>query len=105
MNAMRCLKLSVVPLLVAVPLMMAGCDKKPEGKYQDPSGLMSIEFKSGKAHFSVAGETKVLDYTVDGTKVSIKSPAGDKEEPMVLTYDVKDETLGGPEGIKLTKKK
>lgn len=103
MNATRCLKMSVLPLLVALPLMMAGCDKKPDGKYQDPGGMMSIEFKSGKAHFSVAGETKALDYTVDGNKVSIKSPDG-KDEPMVLTYDPKEDSLSGPVG-KLTKKK
>ena len=43
MNATRCLKMSVLPLLVALPLMMAGCAKKPDGKYQDPGGMMSID--------------------------------------------------------------
>jgi hypothetical protein len=104
MNATRCLKLAVLPLLVALPLVLAGCDKKPDGKYQDPTGMMSIEFKSGKANFSAGNETKTLDYTVDGKKISIKSP-DPRGEPMVLTYDDKDDTLTGPEGMKLSKKK
>ena len=104
MNTTRWLKMSALPLLVILPLMVAGCDKKPDGKYLDPLGVMSIEFKSGKANFAVGNESKALDYTVDGNKVSIKSPDG-KNEPMVLTYDPKDDTLSGPEGIKLSKKK
>jgi hypothetical protein len=93
----------IVPVLV-VALFIAGCDKGPSGTYKlDGPIPMGIEFKSGKAIFSMAGEThKESDYTVSGDKVNIaKDPDG---QAVSLTIN-SDGSLTGPNGLKFVKSK
>src|SRR3954466_7077019 len=71
-------RLFVVPAL-ALTLFVTGCDKTPSGVYTTEGPIaMSIEFKSGKAIFSINGQ-KVDEstFTMDGDKIKIdKDPVG-----------------------------
>lgn len=95
-------RLLVVPILVAM-MLIAGCDKGPSGLYTAEGPISaSIDFKSGKAIFSMMGETKESDFTVNGDKVNIaKDPEG---KPLSLTIN-SDGSLSGPGGMKFVKKK
>jgi hypothetical protein len=90
----------IVPLL-GLALFVAGCDKGPKGFYKlDGPVPMTIEFKSGKAIFSIAGETRESDFTVNGDKVTIaKDPDG---KAMTMTIN-SDGSLSGPNGLRFVK--
>ena len=76
---------------------LAGCSKM-SGKYQDSTGVMSVEFKDGKAYLTTMGTTQEADFDVDGNNVTIKGPTGN----LVLTKN-SDGTLSGPLGVSLKK--
>jgi hypothetical protein len=77
--------------MVYLGVAVAGCGSKPDGKYSDPSGTMSIEFKSGKAIVSTMGNPETCDYTMDGDKITVKSASG---QALVFTL-MKDGTIQG----------
>jgi hypothetical protein len=91
----------LVPALVAA-LFIAGCDRGPSGVYKAEGPVRaSIEFKSGKAIFSMMGESKESDYTVNGDKINVaKDPDG---KPVTLTLN-SDGSITGPGGLKFVKK-
>jgi hypothetical protein len=92
----------VVTLAVMLGLLTStsGCGSKVDGKYSGMLGMVTIEFKSGKAIVtstalgSTSSETD--DYTVDGNAVTIKSKT--KDGNMVLTIQkdgsLQEATLG-----------
>lgn len=94
--------LFVVPAL-ALTLFVAGCDKTPSGVYTAEGPVpMTVEFKSGKAIFSLGGQ-KVDEstFTMDGDKIKIDKDPGGKA--MTLTLN-SDGSISAPDGIKLVKK-
>jgi len=79
-------------------LTIAGCGHSDpvDGKvyHQDAGGPMTIDFKDGKAKVDMMGESKTLDYKVDGDKITIINSA---EGNLELTHH-SDGTLTGPMG-------
>jgi hypothetical protein len=66
-----------------------------EGTYHHTSGApITLDFKGNKVTFTVAGESKTLDYKVDGNKVTIINP---QEGDVVLTRNA-DGSLSAPVG-------
>jgi hypothetical protein len=104
----RIMKSSIVRNVLLVPAMamvlfIAGCDKGPSGVYKAEGPIpLTVDFKSGKATFSLAGEKAVESpYTVDGDKIKIdKDPDGN---PITLTMN-SDGSITGPHDIKFIKK-
>ena len=90
----------VVPALL-LALFIAGCDKGPKGFYKlDGPIPMTIEFKSGKAIWSMPGDSKESDYTVNGDKINIaKDPEG---RAVTLTIN-SDRSISGPNGLRFVK--
>jgi hypothetical protein len=79
----RLFRVAALALVALMTMTLASCSKGLDGKYVAAGGVMSIEFKSGKAIVTMAGESKSLDYSVDGDKITIQGPdKGDK--PLVL---------------------
>jgi hypothetical protein len=77
-----------------------GCGSKVSGKYADPTGTMSADFKSGKVSLAMGGQpVEEDDYTVDGDKVTVKNKNG---ENVVFTI-ASDGSLQGPMGMVLKK--
>jgi hypothetical protein len=93
-------RVCVAPVLVAA-LFIAGCDKGPSGVYKAEGPVpATIEFKSGKAIFSMMGESKESDYSVNGDKIKIaKDPEG---KPMTLTLN-SDGSITGLGGLRFVK--
>ena len=91
----------VVPAIV-LALFIAGCDKGPKGFYKlDGPIPMTIEFKSGKAIWSMPGETRESDYTVNGDKINIaKDPEG-RAVTLTINSDGTLSALNGPIPISL----
>lgn len=87
---------------LAMVLFIAGCDKGPSGVYT-AEGMIpaTVEFKSGKATFTIGGMTAQSNYTVEGDKIKIdKDPDG---KPMTLTMN-SDGSITGPQNLKFIKK-
>jgi hypothetical protein len=97
----RCFRVGASALVLLSVFTLASCSKGIDGKYAAPGNVMTIEFKGGKAIVAIAGESKTLDYSMDGDKITIQSP--DKgDTPMVLTR-MADGSLQGPNGVTLKK--
>jgi hypothetical protein len=68
-------------LAAGLTVLMVGCSKSgPSGKYTMQGGVLSIEFKDGKAILSsdIGGhESETDDYTVEGNVVTVKGKTGD----------------------------
>src|SRR5437879_589691 len=94
-------RMIVAPALV-LALFIAGCDKGPSGVYKAEGPVpASIEFKSGKAIFSMMGQSRESEYTVSGDKINVaKDPDG---KPVTLTLN-SDGSITGPGGLKFVKK-
>ena len=90
---MKLAKIAAAAMLLAT----AACHSSMSGKYADRNGIMSVEFKSGKAYLETPGGTVQVDYSVDGDNVILKTPQGN----LVLAKH-SDGTLDGPTGT-LTK--
>ena len=90
----------VAPVL-ALGLFIGGCDKGPSGYYKAEGPIpISIEFKSGKVIFSMAGDSKESDYSVNGDKINVaKDPEG---KPLTLTLN-KDGSITGLGGLRFVK--
>jgi len=97
------MKCALVAPTLAVAMLVGGCDKGPSGIYKAEGPVpFTVEFKSGKAVFSMMGETKESDYTVSGDKISVaKDPEG---KPVTMTLN-SDGSLTGPGGVKFVKAK
>jgi hypothetical protein len=77
-----------------VCLALSGCGKKLDGVYHAANGPIVITLKSGKATVDIGGETKTLDYKVEGNKLTIINP---QEGDIVMTIN-DDGTFTGPFG-------
>ena len=85
-------------LLALALFTMTGCAPKLDGKYEDKQGIMSVEFKSGKAYVNTLGGETEVEYEVNGDKITLKNQAAN----VVLTRN-SDGSLEGPMG-KMTRK-
>lgn len=56
---------ALVLVLVTLGLVAASCGKKPSGKYSDPTGITSYEFKGKK--YTYTTEVAGITSTVKGT--------------------------------------
>jgi hypothetical protein len=82
-------------LTLALCLLISGCGKKLDGVYHSGGGGPTvITLKGDKATVDIGGETKTLDYKVDGNKLTIINPA---EGDINMTIN-DDGTLTGPFG-------
>lgn len=90
----------LAPLLATV--LLAACGGSGlDGTYSDPTGVASYTFEpGGKVEVSVMGATTEMHYEVDGQKVKI-GPEGGPAQVMTI---LKDGSISGPMGVKLTKK-
>jgi len=68
-------------LALAIAAAACGGDRL-KGTYHQTGGAMSLDFKGDKVTFNMLGESKTLDYKVDGDKVTITDPT---EGPIVFT--------------------
>jgi len=95
----------IVSCIALMALALPGCPSgNPSGKYQDDSGAVSVEFKSGKkAYVTLPIGTTQCDYEVDGDKITLKMP-GDKGGNVVLTKK-SDGSLDGGMMLGTLKKK
>ena len=95
----------VIALLVigVSGLTLSGCGKSDgiDGKvyHQASGGPITIEFKNGKAKVEIGGETKTLDYKVDGDTITIVNKT---EGDLVLTKH-SDGTITSPLGEMVAK--
>lgn len=72
MNNMSFRKMRNLALSALVTLTLIGCTPKLDGKYTDASGMLSLEFKSGKAYVGTMAGQAETDYEVSGDKVTLK---------------------------------
>ena len=92
----RLVRVAALTAIALMGLALASCSKSIDGKYVGEGGGVTIEVKGGKAIVTLAGESKSLDYSMDGDKITIQSP--DKgDTPLVLTR-MADGSLQGPMG-------
>lgn len=88
-------------LLGVLALFLVGCGGGLEGRYTDEMGMSSYTFNSnGTVSIGAMGMESEVPYRVEDGKVKI----GTREGSMVLGI-IDDETLEGPLGLKLKKKK
>ncbi|KAF0187519.1 MAG: hypothetical protein FD168_2521 [Desulfobulbaceae bacterium] len=87
-------------IAVAIAVLLSACGSGLDGTYKDQMGVSSYTFKSGKVIVSAMGMGSEMDYKVEDGKVKIVSPQG----TMVMNI-LKDGSIEGPMGIKLTKQK
>jgi hypothetical protein len=88
--------------LALVGLFLLACGDSMSGKYEDDSGVLSVEFKSGKAYVTMIGTTTETDYEVNGDKDVFKNSPNSGNTVMTIQ---KDGSLSGPMGVTLKKKK
>jgi hypothetical protein len=86
--------------VVAVVFVLAACGAKLDGTYTDQMGISSYTFKSGKVTMSTMGVAHEQDYKIEDDKLKIITPQG----TLVMNL-LKDGSIEGPMGMKLTKKK
>ena len=92
MNIFAARGLFLAFLITLSALTLPGCGDSVEGKYQDESGNVSIEFKDGKAYTGMMGVTTEVDYELKDDKIILKKKG--ETENLVLTRN-KDGTLSG----------
>jgi hypothetical protein len=80
-RAIRGLGTFVLGLALAIAAAGCGGDQL-QGTYHQTSGAMSLDFKGDKVTFNMLGESKTLDYKVDGNSITITDPV---EGNMVFT--------------------
>jgi len=85
--------------VAVVVFILAACGSKLDGTYKDEMGVSSYTFKSGKVIMSTMGVGQEMDYKIEDDKLKIISPQG----TLVMNL-LKDGSIEGPMGIKLTKK-
>jgi hypothetical protein len=98
----RSLIQNVATLAVMVGLLTStiGCGSKVDGKYSGMLGMVTIEFKSGKAIVTskALGNTssETDDYTIDGDTVTVKSKTKDGDMTFKIQKDgsLQEVTLG-----------
>lgn len=73
-RAIRGLCTFVLGLALAVTAAGCGGDQV-QGTYHQTGGAMSLDFKGGKVTFNMLGDSKTLDYKVDGNSITITDPA------------------------------
>src|SRR6476661_9137716 len=87
-----------VLILCALAFSFTGCGggKKVDGVYHAANGgPITITFKGSKATVDVGGDSKELDYKIEGNKITILNP---KEGDINLTLN-DDGTLSSPLGM------
>ena len=80
-------------LACAIVVAAAACGSHVKGKYASSNGMMSVEFKDGKAYVEMPMGTTQTDYEEDGDRVILKNDGGN----LVLTRN-HDGSLSGPMG-------
>lgn len=85
---------------VSIAVLLSACGSGLDGTYKDQMGVSSYTFKSGKVTVFAMGVGSEMDYKVEDEKVKIILPQG----TMVMNI-LKDGSIEGPMGIKLTKQK
>jgi hypothetical protein len=95
MNSSRIRKALLVSVLAGICLVV-GCGKSPEGKYRDPSGGITAEFKNGKAYIALGAYTVEGTYKIEGNKIICRGEFGLMlHSPLVFTIN-DDGTIDGP---------
>jgi hypothetical protein len=92
-----------IAILLITALLLSGCGSKIDGTYCDRSVGACYTFRSnGTVLMSVAGTEVEMKYEVDGDKIEIAmgTPQGGPSLTML-----KDGSIQGPIGMKLTKQK
>lgn len=97
MNGLSFRRVTLGALIALASVGVAGCGSKLNGTYENPNGIMSVEFKSGKAYVTMMFGTVESDYEVKGDKIILHTG----NQNLVLTRNG-DGTLSGPMG-KMTK--
>src|SRR6266542_6903354 len=79
-------------LLAAMLAAFHGCGQKPEGTYQSATGVLSVEFKSGRAYLTMqpAGPVEV-PFDIEGDRVTLRVGG----EKLVFTRH-RDDSLEAP---------
>lgn len=99
-HPLRALRVLVTTAILATASAgLSGCGSRLSGTYESANGVMTVEFRSGKAYLTMPLATVEAPYEVDGDKVILHRVAGVN---LVLTRNA-DGSLQGPLG-KLTKK-
>jgi hypothetical protein len=73
-------RLVLLAALLAVMPAIGSCGSKTEGTYTNTGGMVTLDLKSsGKANFTLMGETMACSYKVSGDKVLLDcTPKGEK---------------------------
>jgi hypothetical protein len=78
---------------VGLALTAVGCGSRLTGTYENDSGAISLEFRSGKAYVTMLAGTVELDYQVQRDKVILTNHGGN-----VVLVRHEDGTLEGTMG-------
>ena len=91
----------VIVVLSIFVLVLAGCGKAGGGKNLDGvyhaanGGPITITIKGSKAVFQIAGESKTMDYKIEGNKLTLLNPQEGNAE-----FTINDDgTLSGQLGL------
>src|SRR5271154_2683817 len=81
-------KLLLVSVLAAAILAIGCFGSSPEGKYRDPSGTITAEFKGGKAYLALGVYAVDGTYKIEGNKIIARGDFGMMiPNPMVFTIN------------------
>jgi hypothetical protein len=102
MKNLKFLNVVLIAAVIAAMAVMGGCGSKMEGTYTNTGGMVTLDLKSsGKATFTMMGESLPCTYKVSGDKVNLDcTPKGEKVDFMI--HD--DGSLTGPSFIGAMKK-
>ena len=87
------LRLFFVSGTAVVVLFFNACASGVRGRYENDSGAIAVEFKSGKAYVTMLAGTLEVDYQVKQDKVILSNHGGN-----VVLIRHEDGTLDGPMG-------
>jgi len=90
------LRKSLLISVLACAVLAIGCfGRGPEGKYRDPSGTITAEFKDGKAYLALGVYAVDGTYKIEGNKIIARGDFGMMiPNPMVFTIN-SDGTIDG----------
>jgi hypothetical protein len=79
--------------MLGVSFLTIACASHLTGTYENETGAVSLEFKSGKAYVTMVAGTVEVDYHVERDKIILTNHGGN-----VILIRHEDGTLEGPMG-------
>lgn len=86
-------------LALAAALLLAACEERLDGTWDDTSGNLSYEFRpDGRVRIQALGSVVSGEYTLDGDRVVLTSPQG------TVVLQRAGDKLDGPMGARFTRR-